>query len=138
MAQLIQEQLRQFGIRIEVQQYEFPVWGERRTAGNFDIDFGATNQDPSPSGLTQGWTCKGGTNVAKYCDLKVDSLMERAILTQGDPSDLWIAALRQIEADAPATFMYTLTYVYAVNRRFKDVTISPTSSWLLLREWSAE
>ena len=46
---LIQEQLRQIGIRLELQPMEFPLWVERRTAGKFDIDFGSTVQDPSPA-----------------------------------------------------------------------------------------
>jgi peptide/nickel transport system substrate-binding protein len=138
LALLIQEQLRQVGIRIDLQQLEIPVWVERRIAGTFDIDFSSTSYDPSPSGLTQGWTCAGGTNVAKYCDPRVDSLIERAVLGQGDPGQTWTAALRQIESDAPATFLYAPAYVYAVRRRFRNVTISPVSSWLLLREWSVD
>jgi peptide/nickel transport system substrate-binding protein len=137
MALLIQEQLRQIGIKLELQSLEFPVWAERHTAGNFDIDFSSTVQDPSPAGLTQAWTCNGGTNVAKYCDPRVDSLMDRAVLGKGDPGQNWVAALQQIEADAPAAFLYAPTYVYAVKRRFRDVRISPVSSWILLREWSA-
>ena len=137
MAQLAQEQLRQIGIKLELQSLEFPVWAERHAAGNFDIDFSSTVQDPSPAGLTQAWTCNGGSNAAKYCDPRVDSLMEQAVLGKGDPGHNWIAALQQIEADAPATFLYAPTYVYAVKRRFRDVKISPTSSWILLREWSA-
>jgi peptide/nickel transport system substrate-binding protein len=136
MALLVQEQLRQIGIKIELQQFEFPVWNERRTEGDFDIDFTATSQDPSPSGLTQAWTCSGGSNVAKYCDPRVDSMIERAVLGRGNPEKAWVAALRQIEADAPATFLYAPTYVYAVKRRFRNVRLSPVSSWLLLREWS--
>lgn len=137
MAQLIQEQLRQIGMRVELRQLEFPVWNERRTAGDFDLDFAAVSQDPSPSGLTQSWSCAGGSNVAKYCDPQVDSLMERAVLGRGDPGQLWVAALRQIEADAPAVFLYAPTYVYAINRRFRNVVITPGASWLMLREWSA-
>jgi peptide/nickel transport system substrate-binding protein len=137
LALLVQEQLRQIGVGIQVQQLEFPVWSERHNTGNFDIDFTATIQDPTPSGLTQSWTCKGGTNVTKYCDPRVDSLMERAMLGKGDPGQTWVAALRQIEADAPATFLYAPTYVYAVKRKFRNVKISPASSWILLREWSA-
>ena len=135
---LIQEQLRQIGISLELQQMEFPLWVERRTAGKFDIDFGSTVQDPSPSGLTQGWSCAGGTNVAKYCNPRTDSLLDVAINTRpkGDPAQPWIAALRQIEADAPATFLYAPFYVYAVRRRFRNVSIMPASSWLMLREWS--
>jgi peptide/nickel transport system substrate-binding protein len=136
MALLVQEQLRQIGLRIELQQLEFPVWLERHTAGDFDIDFTSTVQDPSPAGLTQAWTCNGGSNVTKYCDPRVDSLMERAVLGKGDPAQIWVAALRQIEADAPAAFLYAPTYVYAVKRRFQNVKISPVSSWILLREWS--
>jgi peptide/nickel transport system substrate-binding protein len=138
LALLVQEQLRQVGVRMELQQFEGPIWNERRAAGNFDIDFSAISQDPTPSGLKQAWTCSGGSNVAKYCNPRVDSLIERAVLGQGDPAKVWIAALRQIEVDASATFLYTPTYVYAVKRRFRNVTISPVSSWQLLYQWSAE
>jgi peptide/nickel transport system substrate-binding protein len=136
MAVLIQEQLRGIDVRLELQQYDFPVWTERRTAGDFDLDFTSMSQDPSPTGLTQGWTCTGGNNVARYCNPGVDSLIERAVLGRGDPARHWHAVLRQIEADAPAVFLYAPTYVYAVNRRFRNVSLSPVSSWLLLREWS--
>ncbi|MGH7509182.1 MAG: ABC transporter substrate-binding protein [Gemmatimonadales bacterium] len=136
MGLLVQEQLRQVGIQIELQIIEAPVWVERRSAGHFDIDFAAASQDPSPSGLTQSWTCTGGSNVAGYCNRQMDSMMQRAVLAQGDPTEFWIAALRQIEADAPATFLYAPTYVYAVHRRFTKVAISPQSPWLLIRNWS--
>jgi peptide/nickel transport system substrate-binding protein len=136
MSVLIQEELRGIGIRLELQQYDFPIWTERRTAGDFDVDFASLSQDPSPTGLTQSWTCNGGNNVARYCDPRVDSLIERAVLGRGDPGEHWHAVLRQIEADAPAVFLYAPTYVYAVNRRFRNVSLSPVSSWLQLREWS--
>jgi peptide/nickel transport system substrate-binding protein len=136
MSVLIQEQLRGVGIRLEVQQYDFPVWSERRTAGDFDVDFLGLSQDPSPTGLTQSWTCRGGNNAARYCNPRVDSLMEEAVLGQGDPAQLWNSVLRQIEADAPAVFLYAPTYVYVVSRRFQNVSISPVSSWSQLREWS--
>jgi peptide/nickel transport system substrate-binding protein len=135
---MIQEQLRPLGIALELQQLEFPLWIERRTSGKFDIDFAGTVQDPTPSGLTQAWTCGGGTNVAKYCDARVDSLLDIAIRgrSKGNPGEPWFAALRQIEDDAPATFLYTPFYVYAVRRHYRNVSIMPGSSWILLREWS--
>jgi peptide/nickel transport system substrate-binding protein len=138
MALLAQEQLRQLGIRLDLQQLEFPVYLERRSVGRFDLDFAGTSQDPSPSGLAQGWTCNGGTNVAKYCNPRTDSLLQQAVLGRGgtEPADAWVAVLRQIEADAPAVFLYAPFYVYAVKRRFRNAAISPTSSWQLLRVWS--
>jgi peptide/nickel transport system substrate-binding protein len=136
MALLAQEQLRQVGINIALQQMEFPVWTERRNTGKFDIDFTAVTQDPSPSGLTQSWSCTGGTNVAKYCNPRVDSLLAQAVLgSEQNPIRTWVAVLRQIEADAPATFLYAPSNVNAVRKRFRNVSISPASSWQLLREW---
>jgi len=32
--------------------------------------------------------------------------------------------------------MYTLSYMYAVNRRFTNVRIRPESAWLSLHEWT--
>jgi peptide/nickel transport system substrate-binding protein len=136
MSVLVQEQLRGIGVKLELQQLDYGVWGERHAAGDFDIDFVAINQDPSPTGLTQSWSCNGGINVAGYCNPTVDSLIDMAVLGRGDPAEHWHAVLRQIEADAPAVFLYAPTYVYAVSRRFQNVTLNPVSSWLLLREWS--
>jgi peptide/nickel transport system substrate-binding protein len=136
MALLVQEQLRRIGIQIDVQQLEFPIWNERRAAGDFDVDFSGVSQDASPSGLTQAWTCTGGSNVAGYCDRGVDSLIAEAMLGRGDPAESWIEALRQIEAGAPAVFLYAPTFMYAVNRRYRGVTISPQSPWITLRKWS--
>ena len=136
MALLIQEQLRRIGVQIEILQLEFPIYLERRAAGDFDVDFSSVNQDPSPSGLTQSWSCTGGNNVAGYCDRGVDSVMEQAVRGRGDPGERWIEALRKIEEDAAATFLYAPAFMYAVNRRFRGVTITPQSAWLTLRKWS--
>jgi peptide/nickel transport system substrate-binding protein len=138
MSVLIQEQLRGVGINLELQQLDISVWNERRAAGDFDIDFAGLSQDPSPTGLTQSWSCNGGNNIARYCNPRVDSLVDMAVLGRGDPAKHWHAVLRQIEADAPAVFLYAPTYVYAVSRRIRNVTLNPVSSWLLLREWSVD
>jgi peptide/nickel transport system substrate-binding protein len=136
MALQAQEQLRQIGIRLDLELLEISTWNERRTAGRFDVDFSASSQDPSPTGLTQGWSCDGGTNVARYCDPAVDSLLESAARATDDAGAAWHAVLTRIEGDAPAVFMYAPSYVYAVNRRFTNVRIRPESSWLALREWT--
>ena len=136
MALMAQEQLRALGIRLEVAKMERAVYSERRSSGAFDIDFSSTGQDPSPSGLGQGWSCQGRTNVAHYCNPAVDSLIDAAVRTREDAGPAWHAVLRRIEDDAPAVFLYTLNFMYAVNRRFTNVRIRPESAWLGLREWT--
>jgi peptide/nickel transport system substrate-binding protein len=136
LAQQVQEQLRQIGIRIDLERVEFSLYNERRNNGRFDVDFASTGQDPSPTGLSQGWSCKGGTNVARYCDPAVDSLLDAAGLTTGGAAQAWQAVLRRIEADAPAVFMYAPSFLAVVDRRFGNVRIRPESLWLALREWT--
>ena len=133
-----QEQLRALGISLEVKILERAVIVPRLNAGDFDMFFGSANQDPTPSGLTQSWSCAGigASNYAKYCDPKLDSLFERALAGDGDPGKIWEKALRLISNDAPAAFVYAPTYLYAVHRRFDHVSIRPESSWAELWKWS--
>jgi peptide/nickel transport system substrate-binding protein len=135
MAQLIQQQWRSIGVRADLVQLDVSVWNERRAEGRFDVDFSGALQDPSPSGLTQSWSCEGHINVAGYCDPGADSLLTRAIEGTGTAAE-WHAALRRIESTSPATFLYALIYVFAVNRRYENVTIRPESSWAALWRWS--
>ena len=136
MALLVQEQWRGIGVRLELVQLDASLWVERRSAGAFDIDFSGALQDPSPSGLTQSWSCRGGGNVSGYCDPVVDSLLDEAIRGRGEAAGTWHAILRRIEDAAPAAFLYAPIYVFAVHRRYQDVTIRPESSWMALWRWS--
>jgi ABC-type transport system substrate-binding protein len=74
--------------------------------------------------------------MGRFCDPTVDSLIERASYSAVGAGDTWHAALRRIEEDAPAIFMYSPTFMYAVHRRFTNVRIRPESAWLGLREWT--
>lgn len=135
MAAIVQEQLRQVGVRVELVRLEPAVWIERRAAGNFDIDFSAATQDPSPSGLAYSWSCDGPGNVGRYCDRVADSLLFRAMSSPSADRALWHRFLRRVEEVAPAAFLYSQTYVFAVNRRFPEVIIRPVSAWASLWRW---
>jgi peptide/nickel transport system substrate-binding protein len=136
IAQQVQEELRQIGIRIELEGVEFALYNERRSKGRFDLDLAATGQDPSPTGLAQSWSCAGAHNVARFCDPAVDSLIDAASMATRDAAQAWQNVLRRIEADAPAVFMYAPTLFAVVDRRFGNVRIRPESLWLGLREWT--
>jgi peptide/nickel transport system substrate-binding protein len=135
MSLLVQRQLREVGVQLDVIQLDGPTWLERRSKGAFDVDFSASILDPSPSGLVQSWSCKGSSNVARFCDPRVDSLLDRAILSHKNAREAWHQVLEGIEANAPAAFLYAPVYVYVVNRRFGDVAIRPESSWISLWRW---
>ncbi|HEX2217325.1 MAG TPA: ABC transporter substrate-binding protein [Gemmatimonadales bacterium] len=137
MATIVQEQLRQVGVRLELVRVEPAVWLERRAAGNFDIDFSSASLDPSPSGLVFSWTCDGPGNAGRYCDRGADSLLYRAMASPVADRRLWHQFLRRVEENAPAAFLYSQTFVFGVHRRFHEVTIRPESSWIALWRWPA-
>jgi peptide/nickel transport system substrate-binding protein len=134
-SQLVQAQWRKFGIDIQLLPLDFSAYIERRNSRNFDIDLTAVNQDPNPSGLRQGWSCGGGSNIGSYCAPGVDSLINTA---ESDPRGgraLWQEVLRRIDADAPAVFLFAPANVVAVHRRYDDVVLRPESLWSGLADW---
>lgn len=137
-AQLIQEQLRQVGIVFELTGLDGPIWYERRTQRNFDIDFSSAVMDPSPSGMQQSWTCTGisGSNVGHYCNPEVDSLLALAIHGSGQVLTTWQAALETIQHDAPAAFIYSPRVIFGINSRLDNVELAPYSYWLNLWRWT--
>ena len=134
-AQVVQEQWRRLGVRIDLVPLEFPAYVQRRNERNFDLDLTAITQDPNPAGLAQGWSCGGGTNLLGYCDPAVDSLMLRAEAAPDGGRLLWQQVLRRIDADAPAAFLFAPANVIAVHRRYADVTLRPEGLWSQLAAW---
>jgi len=138
MAAQVQEQLRHIGVRIELVRLDGPVWADRRGKGEFDLDFSQAAMSASPSGMIQSWSCAGrsGSNVAQYCNPRVDSLLDAAASGRTDPLPLYREAVRQVNADAPAIFMYVVTNAAAVHSRFANVQFRPDAWWSLLWKWS--
>jgi len=139
MALQVQEQLRQVGIRVDLNRLDGPVWIERRNAGKFDLDFAQATMDPSPAGMVQSWSCagRGGANKAYYCDPKVDSLLAQALRApRKEALTLYREAVRTIVADAPAVFLFAPTTPMAVSRRIRHVELVPVAPWSALWRWS--
>jgi peptide/nickel transport system substrate-binding protein len=137
IAPMVQEQWRRIGVKADLLRLDGPVWGERRSKGEFDVDFSSAILDPSPTGLVQSWTCAGrnGSNVAQYCDPQVDSLMDRAIRGAGDTRKTWHDTIRLMVSGAPAAFLYAPASAVAIHRRFDRVVVRPESFWASIWQW---
>lgn len=135
----VQEQLRQVGIRIDINRLDGPVWVERRNRGNFDLDFAQATMDPSPSGIVQSWGCagRGGANKTYYCNPGVDSLLAQALRApRKDALALYRQAVRTIASDAAAVFFYAPTTPMAVNDRIRQVEFDPVAPWSGVWRWA--
>jgi ABC-type oligopeptide transport system substrate-binding subunit len=124
-------------VKLDLLRLDGPVWAERRGKGEFDVDFSSAIMDPSPAGMVQSWSCAGrnGSNVAQYCNPRVDSLMDRAIRGGGDARKNWHETVRLLVSDAPAAFVYAPSSAIAVHRRFDRVVIRPESFWASIWQW---
>jgi peptide/nickel transport system substrate-binding protein len=138
LAQQMQAQFREIGVKLNVQLLEFAVFNERRDKGEFDIDMGNALLDPTPSGWNWSWSCDGvgkpRRNVGSYCNQRIDSLLEKANGAR-EPIPLFREILAIIREDVPAIFLATPSMVVAVHNRFNPRPFRPESTWLSLREW---
>jgi peptide/nickel transport system substrate-binding protein len=140
MAPQVQEQLRRIGVRVEIVRLDFPVFIERRSKGEFDLDLSVANMDPSPSGIVQSWSCAGraGSNVAWYCNTALDSLLDRTIYTRDGSEKSWRSAYAMLQADVPAVFLASPANSIAVHTRYRNVSFRPESLYGDLWRWSVD
>jgi peptide/nickel transport system substrate-binding protein len=138
-AQLMQERWRQLGIKVNIQQLEFPVWIQRRDAGQFDVDMSFAQMDPTPSGWRNSWSCatagKPKQNVGSYCNPAIDSLL-LAASTSRNAVPLYRRIINLIREDAPAVFLSAPANLVAVHHRFANRPFRSDMLWLGLREWN--
>jgi len=134
----VQEQLRQFGVKVDAVPLSPGDFMQRSRAGNFDLQMSAVTQDPTPSGIRQSWTCGGigGSNFARYCNPLVDSLIDAAVTGRSDRRARWRRAIAALNDDAPAIFLYTPTLLAVVHSRFRNVNLRPPSLWQDVWRWS--
>ena len=136
MTLLAQQQLRRAGIDLTVRSYDYPIYLERRAAGRLRHRFLRDHAGSFSVGSHPGLVVRR-RDERRPLLRPTSRLADRAaIASAGDARAAWHGVLRQIEDDAPAAFMYAPSYVYAVNRRFENVTIRPESSWIALWKWT--
>jgi peptide/nickel transport system substrate-binding protein len=137
---LLQEQFRAIGARVELDEVEGPVFGQRTQAGRFDAYLGAWSTDVSPSGLAEQWSRSafGGSNHVRYDDPEFDRLVDEARRSRGSPDEvraLWRRAIEVFNDDAPAIVLFATENVAAVHARVAEVRIRGDSYWALVRTW---
>jgi peptide/nickel transport system substrate-binding protein len=141
-AQLIQEQLRQLGVRVEIDQVEQNLHGERARAGQFDAVMQAWLTDPSPAAsIPQTWTRAGfgAQNYGRYHSAAFEQAVERASHGAGSVEEVraaWRAALAILNADVPGVWLYAPHNTAAVHRRVANVRVRADSWWALAWTWS--
>lgn len=137
VALIAQQQWTKLGAKVDVDVVERAVYGERRAKGDFDVDVSNANLDPSPTGLVASWSCAGfaASNVGRYCNPVVDSLIAAGRVASGDPLPIWRKLLQTIDADVPAVFVAAPAIQVGIGTQFENVTVTPWSFWSAAWTW---
>jgi peptide/nickel transport system substrate-binding protein len=138
---ILQEQYRRAGVDVRLVPLELNVWMDRARAGRFDALMGAWQVDLSPAGLRELWGSEGigGSNYGAYASGPFDSLVTLASAT-ADPAasrGLWHQAIRVINDDAPAVWLFSPKTLAGVDGRLENVTLRPDEWWATLWTWRA-
>ncbi|HEY3934821.1 MAG TPA: peptide ABC transporter substrate-binding protein [Gemmatimonadales bacterium] len=134
-----QQMWRAAGAAVDLDRVEGPVFGARLPTGRWDVMINRVGEDPTPSSLVQSWSCgaarrPGSTNYARWCDSTFDRLVTTATTAKDQPA-AWRAALARMAAQRPAIFFAASTTPIAVHRRFDNVIVWPSRTWLSLWQW---
>ncbi len=138
-AVIVQDQLKRLGVSMQIQELEFNTFMSRAAAHRFDAHFGTWAQDPSPGSIEETWTSAGITqfNFGRYANPQVDRLVRDALRApdMATARVKWHAAISEINADAPAIWMYEPVGVAGVHERFENVSIRPDQWTTTLWTW---
>ncbi len=143
MAVLIQEQLRQVGVKVTIESLDFPALMQRQSERDFDTMLWAWQLTPSPSGLRQTWASsssrvKSGSNFGSYENPHFDALVDSA-LAEFNPErskQLFSRAYNVIIEDAPAIWLYEPETVIGIHGRIRTTRMRPDAWWLSIADWT--
>jgi peptide/nickel transport system substrate-binding protein len=142
LAVLLQEQLRQAGAKVDVEQLDFPVFVERLRKRGFDAYIGQWNIQPSPGSVRGSWGTGGsrstsGTNYGAYespvFDANVDSAL--ASFDQAARRAYFTKAYQTIIQDAPAIWLAELLPTVGYHSRLQLAPLRSDAYWAHIADW---
>jgi peptide/nickel transport system substrate-binding protein len=143
LAVLMQEQLRQAGVKVNVDQVEMPTMIDRIRKRNFDFVIGSWSTQPSPSAVRGSWGTGGsraasGNNYGSYESPVFDAYVDSALasFSPADRKGYFTKAYETIIGDAPAIWIAELRPTVAYHSRLQLAQLRPDAWWAHIGEWS--
>jgi peptide/nickel transport system substrate-binding protein len=142
LAVLLQEQLRQAGVKMDIEQLEFPVLVEKDRKRAFDATIGQWNTQASPGAVRGSWGTGGsraasGNNYGSYENPVFDAYVDTA-LASFDPvkrKAYFSKAYETIIQDAPAIWLAEPVQTVGYHSRIQLATLRPDAWWIHIPEW---
>ena len=141
MGVLLQEKLRQAGMRVTIDKLERAAQVAKESKGDFDASLDNWSMPSSPDATRDAWTTTGvgnhGVNYGYYINPLFDALLDTALASDPEHArQRFTAAYSVINDDAPAIWLYEPRKIIGVNRRVKMAQTRPDAWWFSLSDWS--
>jgi peptide/nickel transport system substrate-binding protein len=136
-AVLLQEQLKQIGVRANIDALEFRPFLDRQSSGNFDAATMLVGVDPSPAIVRQSWASTGTQNFVKYSNPTFDALTDSAqkAFDASASRALYRRAYRTLIDDAPAVWLYDPLFLAGAHKRIRPAGMRADAWWAGLPEF---
>jgi peptide/nickel transport system substrate-binding protein len=140
----IQGQLKQVGVEVRPQPYDFNAWLDRLRKGQYDLSFTAWAGSPDPDNVSYTTFQSTGTrNLNGYSNPAVDDLLEKARRAQtvAERKRFYGEFQRTLADEAPYCFLYHQQRWYAFGkeyRGFEYLGVSVGVIQSLRRAWIAK
>jgi peptide/nickel transport system substrate-binding protein len=142
LAVLLQEELRQAGVKVDVEQLDIPVFIDRLRRRAFDAAIGQWTTQPSPGAVRGSWGTAGsraasGNNSGSYESPIFDAYVDSA-LAAFDPAKrkaYFTTAYETIIQDAPAIWVAEPIATVGYHSRLQLATLRPDAWWIHIPEW---
>src|SRR6266566_3440791 len=143
LAVVLQEELRKAGVKVDVEQLDFPVLMEKERKRAFDAAIGQWSTQPSPGGVRGSWGTAGsraasGNNYGSYENPVFDAYVDSALnsFDLGKRRAYFSKAYETIIQDAPAIWLAEPIPTVGYHSRLQLVTLRPDAWWAYIPEWS--
>ena len=143
MAVLIQEQLRQLGVKVDVEQMDYRALLNKIRGRTFDVFMSGVQTQPSPGSVRQSWGTAGsrsrdGSNYGSYENPVFDAYIDSALASADVPTRraLFTKAYTTIIEDAPAIWLAEPIPTLGYHSRLQVVRMRPDAWWAHIGEWS--
>jgi peptide/nickel transport system substrate-binding protein len=140
-AVMMQEQLKNVGVRVDIDQMDFGAHQAAGESGRYDASLIGWGSDPSPGDLRQTWTQGGfppaGQNVVRYSNPVINAIADSMVATR-DPArmaELRRRAYQTIISDAPSIWLYDILTIGGSHERLQPGPIRADAWWSDLAEW---
>ncbi len=140
-AVLLQEQLRQIGLDVEIDEIEMNESIQRLVDGKFDATLLDLNWEPSRASARQVWSSVSvtprGANFGHYVNHGFDALLDSAIDARNvtHAGQLYRRAWSALIRDVPAVWLYDVVNVGAVRSPITPVGLRADAWWVSIPRW---